>query len=111
MSNVFLLVIGCGFLALLYGVYAIRSVLAAPAGTDRMQEIAGAIQEGANAYLNRQYKAIAVAGLVIGVLLGLALGLALVLGLGLGPCLGLGCCLCLGPCLGLGHLLFPGRAP
>ena len=77
MSNVFLLVIGCGFLALLYGVYAIRSVLAAPAGTDRMQEIAGAIQEGANAFLNRQYKAIAAAGLVIGIFLGLALGLRL----------------------------------
>ena len=87
MSNVFLLVIGCGFLALLYGVYAIRSVLAAPAGTDRMQEIAGAIQEGANAYLNRQYKAIAVAGLVIGVLLGLALGLKVAIGYFIGAVL------------------------
>ena len=87
MSNVFLLVIGCGFLALLYGVYAIRSVLAAPAGTDRMQEIAGAIQEGANAYLNRQYRAIAVAGLVIGVLLGLALGLKVAIGYFIGAVL------------------------
>ena len=87
MSNVFMLVIGCGFLALLYGVYAIRSVLAAPAGTDRMQEIAGAIQEGANAYLNRQYKAIAVAGLVIGVLLGLALGLKVAIGYFIGAVL------------------------
>ena len=87
MSNVFLLVIGCGFLALLYGVYAIRSVLAAPAGTDRMQEIAGAVQEGANAYLNRQYKAIAVAGLVIGVLLGLALGLKVAIGYFIGAVL------------------------
>ena len=87
MSNVFFLVFGCGFLALLYGVYAIRSVLAAPAGTDRMQEIAGAIQEGANAYLNRQYKAIAVAGLVIGVLLGLALGLKVAIGYFIGAVL------------------------
>ncbi|MCH7550286.1 MAG: sodium/proton-translocating pyrophosphatase, partial [Proteobacteria bacterium] len=87
MSNVFLLVFGCGFLALLYGVYAIRSVLAAPAGTDRMQEIAGAIQEGANAFLNRQYKAIAVAGLVIGVLLGLALGLKVAIGYFIGAVL------------------------
>ena len=37
MSNVFLLIIGCGFLALLYGAYVIRSVLSAPTGTDRMQ--------------------------------------------------------------------------
>ncbi len=80
MSSVFLLVILCGILAILYGAYAIRSVLAAPAGTDKMQEIAAAIQEGASAYLNRQYKAIAVAGAVIGVLLGVTLGLKVAIG-------------------------------
>ncbi len=80
MSNVSLLIIGCGFLALLYSAYAVRSVLAAPAGTERMQEIAAAIQEGARAYLNRQYTAIALVGAVIGVLLGLRLGLAVAIG-------------------------------
>ncbi|MDA0306027.1 MAG: sodium-translocating pyrophosphatase [Proteobacteria bacterium] len=80
MSSVFLLVIPCGILAILYGAYAIRSVLAAPAGTDKMQEIAAAIQEGASAYLNRQYKAIAAAGAVIGVLLGVTLGLKVAIG-------------------------------
>ena len=65
MSTVSMLIVACGVLALLYGAYAIRSVLAAPAGTERMQEIAAAVQEGANAYLNRQYTAIAVAGIAI----------------------------------------------
>ncbi len=87
MSSVFLLVILCGFLAILYGAYAIRSVLAAPAGTDKMQEIAAAIQEGARAYLNRQYKAIAVAGAVIGLLLGVALGLKVAMGYFIGAVL------------------------
>ena len=50
MSNVYYMVIACGFVALAYGVYAVRSVLAAPAGTERMQEIAAAVQEGAKAY-------------------------------------------------------------
>jgi len=84
MSSVFLLVILCGFLALLYGIYAIRSVLAAPAGTERMQEIAAAIQEGANAYLNRQYKTIAYAGVVIGIILGLTLGITAAIGFFIG---------------------------
>ena len=75
MSNVFILILAGGVIALLYGIYAIRSVLAAPAGTERMQEIASAIQEGARAYLNRQYSAIAMVGVVIGILLGLKLGL------------------------------------
>ena len=40
MSNVSMLIVGCGIVAILYGIYAIRSVLAAPAGTEKMQEIA-----------------------------------------------------------------------
>ena len=87
MSNLFPLVIGCGVLALLYGLYAIRSVLAAPAGTERMQEIAAAIQEGARAFLNRQYRAIAIAGVVIGVLLGLRLGTSVAVGYFIGAIL------------------------
>ncbi len=87
MSQVSMLIVACGVLALLYGVYAIRSVLAAPAGTERMQEIAAAIQEGANAYLNRQYTAIAIAGVVIGVGLGLLLGLTVAIGFFIGAIL------------------------
>ena len=87
MSNVSIFVIACGLLAPAYGVYAIRSVLAAPAGTEAMQEIAAAIQEGARAYLNRQYTAIALVGAVIGVLLGLRLGLAVAIGYFIGAIL------------------------
>ena len=87
MSNVSMLIVGCGVIALLYGMYTIRSVLAAPAGTDRMQEIAAAIQEGARAYLNRQYTAIAIAGVVIGIILGLILGWAAAIGFFIGAIL------------------------
>ncbi|MBC8338793.1 MAG: sodium-translocating pyrophosphatase [Alphaproteobacteria bacterium] len=87
MSNVSLLIIGSGLIALLYGVYAIRAVLAAPAGTERMQEIANAIQEGASAYLARQYKTIAGVGLVVGLLLGFFLGTKVAIGYFIGAIL------------------------
>jgi K(+)-stimulated pyrophosphate-energized sodium pump len=79
-SGSYWLVIACGVLALLYGVYSTRVVLAAATGTDRMREIAGAVQEGARAYLNRQYSTIAIVGLVIGVILWVTLGLHVAIG-------------------------------
>lgn len=85
--NLYLLVIICGAVALVYGAWAVKSVLAAPAGNERMQEIAGAIQEGAAAYLNRQYTAIAVVGVVIGILLGLKLGMTVAIGYFIGAIL------------------------
>src|SRR5262245_23165031 len=59
------LVLACGVLALLYGAYLVRELLALSPGTPEMQAIAAAIQEGASAYLNRQYTTIAIAGAVI----------------------------------------------
>lgn len=67
-------IVACGLLALAYGALLIRSVLAAGTGTKRMQEIATAIQEGARAYLNRQYLTIGAVGFIIFILINWKLG-------------------------------------
>jgi K(+)-stimulated pyrophosphate-energized sodium pump len=74
MSTLYFYILACAFLALLYGAYASRKVFACSTGTERMQEIAAAIQEGANAYLNRQYTAIALVGVIVAAILAWVLG-------------------------------------
>ena len=74
MSTLMWLIIGSGLLAIVYGVWAARSIMAAEAGNERMQEIASAIQEGAGAYLNRQYRTIGFVGLAIAILVTFLLG-------------------------------------
>ncbi|NBX73369.1 MAG: sodium-translocating pyrophosphatase, partial [Alphaproteobacteria bacterium] len=86
-DQLFLLVFLCGALALVYGLFTIKQVFSADAGNARMQEIAAAIQEGAKAYLNRQYSTIAVVGVAVCVLLALLLGIHVGIGFVIGAVL------------------------
>ncbi len=87
MTSLETLVVACGILAVLYGVFAITRIVAKPAGNARMQEIAAAIQEGANAYLNRQYTTIGIVGVVVAVILGATLGVKVAIGFIIGAVL------------------------
>ncbi|MEO0799430.1 MAG: sodium-translocating pyrophosphatase [Pseudomonadota bacterium] len=60
-------IIGCGLISIVYAVFTINQVMSADAGTAKMQEIAGSIQEGAAAYLNRQYTTVAIVGVIIAI--------------------------------------------
>ena len=82
-----LVVILCGLVSIVYGVWAIRSVMAADAGSARMQEIAGAVAEGAQAYLKRQYTTIGLVGVVILIALGILLGKEVAIGFLIGAVL------------------------
>jgi len=89
MTNEFALwlAIGAGVLALLYGLVSAQWILKQPAGNDRMQEIALAIQEGAGAYMNRQYFAISVVGVILLAILFVALGWHTAVGFAIGAIL------------------------
>ena len=77
----------CAGLAIVYGAWSIRWILAKPAGNERMQEIAAAIQLGARAYLNRQYMTISVVGVVLFVVMGFALDWQTAVGFAVGAVL------------------------
>ena len=83
----FIVVLACGLFALYYAYDTSKSVFSAGTGTEEMQKIAGAIQEGAQAYLNRQYKTIAIVGVIVAVLLAWALSGLVALGFVLGAVL------------------------
>jgi K(+)-stimulated pyrophosphate-energized sodium pump len=81
------LTIACGVLALIYGVLTSFKVMSAPNGNARMREIQAAVQEGANAYLNRQYTTIAFVGAVVAAVLGMTLGAQVGAGFAIGALL------------------------
>ena len=76
--------ISAGLLAVIYGMISIKWIIKQPAGNQRMQEIAQAIQEGASAYMNRQYSTIGIVGLVLFILLGITLDWYTAIGFAIG---------------------------
>ncbi len=74
MSVIYIVITLCGFLALLYSVVTSKQILSLSTGNERMQQIAAAIQEGASAYLNRQYTTIGIVGVAVTILLAVLLG-------------------------------------
>jgi K(+)-stimulated pyrophosphate-energized sodium pump len=87
MTTLISVIILCGFLGVIYGFWASRSVMSADAGNERMQEIAGAIQEGAGAYLKRQYATISIVGVIIFILVAIFLELTVAIGFAIGAIL------------------------
>lgn len=87
MTTPFIFVIAAGILALIYGIFATRSILLLSPGTEQMQKIAAAIQEGARAYLNRQYQVITLVGIAIFILLTWLLGMYVGIGFLIGSIL------------------------
>ena len=81
------LIVGCGVLAIVYGIWATQSVMSADPGSKKMQEISAAVREGAQAYLKRQYTTIGIVGVVIFLIIGFTLGWLVAIGFAVGAVL------------------------
>ncbi|PTR10237.1 K(+)-stimulated pyrophosphate-energized sodium pump [Nitrosospira sp. Nsp5] len=84
MANGLIIAIGCAMAALVYGVVSIKWIVGLPTGNERMRDIAAAIQQGASAYLNRQYTTIGIVGVILLVAIFMALGWQTAVGFALG---------------------------
>jgi H(+)-translocating pyrophosphatase len=78
------LTILCGIAAIIYGALSVKWIFSLPDGDERMRSIAGAVQEGAQAYLNRQYRTIGIVGVALFIIVGAALGWDTAVGFGIG---------------------------
>ena len=87
MSGALVFALACGALAILYGIWSIKWVLAQPQGNERMREIAAAIQTGASAYLKTQYCTIAIVGVILFVVIAYTLGMRTAIGFLIGSVL------------------------
>ena len=84
MSDSLLFALGCAAIAIIYGIISSRWILAKPAGNKKMAEIAAAIQEGASAYLKRQYKTIGIVGVILFIIIWLGLDKLTAIGFAIG---------------------------
>ncbi|MCP5405963.1 MAG: sodium-translocating pyrophosphatase [Chromatiaceae bacterium] len=87
MSSELIFALVCAAAACVYGYVSVKWILAQPEGNDRMKEIASAVQEGASAYLNRQYSAIGIVGAVLLVVIAVALDIPTAIGFAIGAIL------------------------